>query len=372
MYKSGAIVTVVAVLSFLTALSINDGLREKLTAATFFIESISVDDLLDTYADHQNKRSRDRLKILIVPGHEPTMGGTEYGGYTERDIVADIAENLADYFSSNNNIEVIVARDKESWLPELEDYFESEAPEIWTFIQEQIALMQQYVAQGYITSPNLQVHHNAAPSLMAFHLYGINKWASENDIGITLHLHINDYEDRRHEQKYNGFVVYVPEKQYSNAAASRQIGEDIAARLNLYHGTSTMTSESLGVIEDQELIALGSNNTADTASVLIEYGYIYESQFSNPSVRALSSADYAYETYLGVMDFLNDPVDSPYGTNILPYTAKRTPFENETSADVYALQASLHAARRYPPPGKTLRDCPISGYFGPCTKAAIQ
>ena len=119
--------------------------------------------------------------------------------------------------------------------------------------------------------------------------------------------------------KYDGFTIYVPDHQYSNATASKAIGDAIAVRLNAYHATSTAPKENKGVVPDQELIATGSNNSAGAASLLIEYGYIYEPQFQEPSVRSAAINDYAYQPYLGLQDFFKDPVASAYGSNSFPY-----------------------------------------------------
>ena len=147
----------------------------------------------------------------------------------------------------------------------------------------------------------------------------------------------------------------------------------LAARLGAYHATSTLPGESAGVVEDQQLIAIGSNNSADDAALLIEYGYIYEPQFQNASTRALAEKDYAYATYLGLRDFLKDPENSPTGSAALPYDWSDTVVSSgEKGAGVYALQAALHHLGYYPPAGKRFSDCPVSGLAGACTTAAIK
>jgi hypothetical protein len=266
----------------------------------------------------------------------------------------------------------MVARGKTAWNPILQNYFDTHAVDIYDFEQSQKVQMAEHVADGSLVVEPDQVVHNSAPLSAAIQLFGINKWASENHIDITIHLHVNDYDRHTKVGKYDGFAVYVPDHQYSNAVVSRAIGEAIAARLSAYHATSTLPIENAGVVEDQQLIATGSNNSADSAALLIEYGYIYEPQFLKPAVRAVAVKDYAYQTYLGLQDFFKDPVTPTYGTLTLPYDwSKVTLVKGKASPGVFALQTALRHVGAYPPVGKSFSDCPISGIAGTCMNAAI-
>lgn len=356
------------------------------SAAVFLVPSITVAQITSNYNGSQFGDSvtatssapsepAKKVRILIVPGHQPDLGGTEFNGLHERDVVVDIADALANLLLQNPHFDVMVARTKTAWNPVLQTYFDTHALEIDTFRQSQSAQMQNHLADGSLLTPADQVYHNAAPASAALLLYGINKWANDNKYDITLHLHINDDAEHRASSagKYGGFVVYVPDHQYSNAEASRSIGEAIATRLNAYHATSTLPQEGAGVVEDQELIATGSNNSVDGAALLIEYGYIYEPQFQRSSIRAVAVADYAYQTYLGLQDFFNDPISSTYGSISFPYDwSEVTANKNERGASIYALQAALRYLDSYPPNGKSFSDCPISGKVGPCTRSAIK
>ena len=350
--------------------------KEVQTASVFFVPSITITQINNEYhgAIPSPTVEAKKVRILIVPGHQPSVGGAEFGGVKERDVVVDIANSLADILAQNSHYEVMVARTKDAWNPILQSYFDTHVLEIDTFEQSQKLQMANYIAQGSILPEVDQVYHNTTSSQGALQLYGINKWSNENSYDIILHLHINDYAGRRMEAtgKYTGFAVYVPDHQYSNAEASKSIGEAIAARLNAYHATSTLPREDVGVVPDQELIAIGSNNTTDGAALLIEYGYIYEPQFQDPSIRSLSVADYALQTYLGLQDFFKDPMTSSYGSVSFPYDwDKVTGKKGENGPPIYALQAALHYLGYYPPKGKNFNECPISGEAGPCTRAAI-
>ncbi len=349
--------------------------RETRAAAIFFVQSITAAQIQHTYSASGAATPEKKVRILIVPGHQPDTGGTEFNGVYERDIAVDVADALAALLRQNSHYDVMVARTKTAWNPILQTYFDTHAGEIDAFRKSQALQMASHLADGSFSLETEQVYHNTTPTAAALELYGINKWTSDNGYDITLHLHVNDYAGRRARAPgtYDGFAIYVPEHQYSNAAASRSIAEFIAARLSAYHATSTLPKEDQGVVEDRQLIATGSNNSADDAALLIEYGYIYEPQFQDAALRPLAVADYAYETYLGLQDFVGDPLQSTYGSVSFPYDwSTVTAQDNERGPGTYALQAALRHLGYYPPAYTTFSDCPVSGHVGPCTHAALS
>lgn len=364
--------------------------REAQSAAVFFVQSITIGQIQNNYHSVQAAipvtapgnasttapgGQTSKVRILVVPGHQPDKGGTEFGGVNERDIVVDIADALAGLISQNPHYEVMVARSKTAWNPVFQNYFDTQVLEIDTFKQSLAVQMQNYIASGTIIAEADSVYHNSVTSEAGLQLYGINKWSSDNAYDIILHLHINDEAGHRARTagEDTGFAVYVPDHQYSNAAASKAVGEAIAARLNAYHATSTLPNEDKGVVEDQQLIAIGSNNSVSGAALLIEYGYIYEPQFQNASVRSVALADYAFQTYLGLQDFFKDPITATYGSVSFPYDWTKVKGKmKESGPQVYALQAALHYLGQYPPAGRNFSDCPVSGKVGACTRAAIM
>ena len=350
---------------------------EMQTAAIFFVPSITVAELNDSYHGVLLSPTlpEKKVRVLIVPGHQPDKGGAEYKGVYERDVVVDIADSLVALLKQNVHYEVMVARTKEAWHPTLRAYFDTHAIEIDTFRQSQAAQMEQHIENGNFLPQVDQVYHNTAPIEAVLQLYGINKWASENHYDIILHLHLNDYAGRKAvtADSYTGFAIYVPNHQYSNAEASIAIGHAIAGRLNAYHATSTLPKEDKGVVEDQELIAIGSNNSADDAALLIEYAYIYEPQFHTPSLRSLAVADYALQTYLGLQDFFDDPLVNTYGSVSFPYNWNTVSVKMGVKGPgIYALQSALRHLGYYPPSGSTFSDCPISGRVGACTVTGLK
>ncbi|MBI5401194.1 MAG: N-acetylmuramoyl-L-alanine amidase [Candidatus Yonathbacteria bacterium] len=351
---------------------INDN---SMPASIFFTQSTTSVGLRDTFDTASS--TKKKLNVLIVPGHEPDFGGTEYLSVKERDINADLALYLAQYLVEDGHYRVTMTRGKDGWNPDFQDYFTMHDDEIKTFVRAQKMEMVRLVDEGRVTKVTDSVPHNDAPSDVALRLFGINKWANEHHADIVIHVHFNDSAPRRVDSpgEHNGFTIYVPERQYSNAQASADIAQNVFKRLSKMFPVSSLPQEDKGIVEDQDLIAVGSSNTVDAASMLVEYGYIYEPQFKIPIVRALVLKELAFQTYLGLADFFGETslIVGPYQSTLLPYDWG-TPVKKTRSANrgVLAFQAALSDRGFYPPQYYTRNECPISGLFGSCTRTALS
>ena len=348
-------------------------------ASVFFVPSITVSDLqtISTNAD----LGQTKIKVLIVPGHEPTFGGAEYKNIKERNLSVKIGKELNNFFSGNSRYDVQMTRDGTDWLPPFKDYFSANMGTIADWIHTHRSTMMSFIANGSVSRDNV-ITHNTAPNDVAYRLYMINKWVNENNIDIVLHLHIND-NPRPNVNKpgdYNGFVVYVPEHQYSNAGAAKTVADNVYRRLAKYFPVSNLPAESDGVVEDQDLIAVGSNNTVDAVSMLVEYGYIYEPMFASPAMQDIVAREMAFQTYLGVQQFFGkgNDVTLTYDNVTLPY-AWNTDFRQsktgslaDQSPDIFALQMALAGQGYYPPAPLSKNDCPMTGILGPCTMKALK
>lgn len=346
-----------------------------MSASVFFTQSTTSANLRAAFDNAST--TKKKLNVLIVPGHEPSFGGTEFRGVFERDLNADLALYLAQYLVEDGHYTVVMTRDKGAWNPYLENYFTTNDEEIKTFVRSQKMEMLRLVSEGKITTLSDTVPHNDAPTDVALRLFGINKWANEHGVDIIIHVHFNDSSPRRAGTpgEYNGFTIYTPERQYSNSQASLDIAERVFKRLSKMFPVSNLPGEDQGVVEDQELIAIGNSNTVDAASMLVEYGYIYEPQFRVPAVRVMVLKEMAFQTYLGLADFFGETslVVGPYQSTLLPYNGKAT--VNKTSlanTEVLAFQAALINKGFYPPENYSRNDCPLSGFFGSCTKTALN
>ena len=248
-----------------------------------------------------------KVRILIVPGHEPNFGGTAFGNIIERDLNVELGLDLQKLLQKDNHYEVFITRDKDGWNPIFVNYFKNN----WQDIQDWDNALRQEMAHlisiGSTTKPVATVYHNKAPQDVALRLYGITKWANENNVAIMLHIHLNDDPNHRKNVKgnYSGFTIYVPSEQYFNSKPSHAVSQAVFNRLAKESPVSNLPVESAGIVDEPGLIGLGINNSADAASILVEYGYIYESKFTDPNRRNQTLNDLAIQTYLAIQDYFN-------------------------------------------------------------------
>lgn len=331
----------------------------------------------DTTKPRLFRQAPPKVRMLIVPGHEPDYGGAEYGSLKERNMTVELANYLTEYLLASDLYQVYVTRNADSWHPIFDDYFKSHKDAILSWQRAYKEDFTNLTRLGKVKPVTPAVFHNTAPDAVALRLYGIDKWSNENDIDIAIHIHFNDYPRRDHSVpgKYSGFTIYVPEKQYWNSTTTHALADSIFDRLERYNPVSDLPGEDSGIVEDQDLIAVGSYNSVNAASMLIEYGYIYEPQFADPQVRSAVLRDLAYQTYVGLEDFLvaRDAKVQPntLGTAMIPYEWPVVSDSAPNSTDIYALQTALLIEGLYPPKAKTKNECPRTGRIGPCTKAAM-
>ena len=245
-----------------------------------------------------------KVRILIVPGHDPFYGGTEFKDLKEREIVADLGNYLEQYLKKDSHFDVVLSRDVNAWSSTFVNYFNDNWSAIKDWQKASHQEMSYLISVGGAVKPTPKVFHNDAPKDVALRLYGVTKWANENDADIVIHLHLNDYPGHGNRQGvYSGFSIYVPGEQYLNSTTTKAVAQKIFNRLEKNYSVSNLPGESSGIVDELELIAIGANNTADAASMLIEYGYIYEPKFATASVQSLTLQNMAYQTYLGLKDF---------------------------------------------------------------------
>lgn len=337
----------------------------------------TISQLQDKYNKNNSTASKNKIRIIVVPGHEPKYGGAEFGFLKERELTVELADDLARFIQENSKYEVMVTRNDNSWNPIFDAYFKNS----WNAIIEWQKAHREEALRQIFSQPQQtpKVYHNIAPNDVAYRLYGITKWSNENAVDIIIHVHFNDYpgHDSKTPGKYSGFSIYTPEAQYANGTTTRALSETVFKRLQKYNPVSDFPGESDGIVEERELIAIGANNTADAASMLVEYGYLYEPQFVDSDARALALKDLAFQTYLGLEDFFNPhgskALAAMYDTLVLPHKWNGALSDNSKSTeDIYALQTALLVDGVYPPTDKSKNDCPRTGRIGPCTRTAVE
>ena len=314
------------------------------------------------------------IKILLVPGHDNEYSGAVWNGLREADVNLQLANALQRFLTTDQNFSTQITRNENTgnYNQELSNYFVTNREEIKSFRQR---LRQTFVGliQSGAVEEKIIVSHNFAKEEVAQRLYGINKWANEQGIDLAIHIHFNDYAGRSMSQagRHNGLAIYIPERQYPNARFSAEIGQSIFSQLNKILPTSSLPGESTGLIEDQELIALGSYASRDGGAVLIEYSYIYEPQVANVGVRSAWLTETAWQTYLGIKNYFEPATTLPPSQILQQPVSGPLHFGQRGNKQVLALQRALQLDCSYPPAGRELGVCPINGNFGPCVQSAV-
>ena len=262
-----------------------------------------------TFVSTSTLATPHKVRILIVPGHEPTYGGAEYKDIKERNMTLELANDLSVFLSTNSHYEVFQARDNNGWNSDLNTFFKNNWSNISAWqkasVKESLHLVSTRVSVGTSNKDVPKVFHNTAPQDVAIRLFGITKWANDNDIDITVHIHFNDDTEHKSNKpgKHAGFAIYVPDSNFGNSTTTRAVAGAVFNSLEKKNQVSDLPGESAGIVNEQDLIAIGADNTAHSASMLIEYGYIYEPQFADATKRSAAIKNLAYQTYLGLENF---------------------------------------------------------------------
>jgi len=315
------------------------------------------------------------FRILIIPGHDNFSRGAEFGGLYETDVNLELAKYLYEILSADKSFKVYTTREFSdgSYNSIFSNYIKSEEANIINFRSESFENMENAIESGQVQlRPGIS--HNRASDRGSINLYAFNKWANENKINLLVHIHFNDHAGRKAGRvgKYSGFSIYVPDSQYSSARSSKEIAESVFRELEKFFHVSTFPGENRGIIEDQELIAVGSNGSLDGSTMLIEYGYIYESALNNYSTRSAYLKELAHQTYSGIKKYF-EPSAPVAKTTLLPFVWNAELGRGSKSArDIFSLQVALSSENVYPPPGKSKSVCPIAGIFGSCTEESVR
>lgn len=363
--KTGIIVfsvTFVGILFLGSDISFFSSARTQL-ASLFFAHDITV-------AEISKKYHRKQLTVLIVPGHDNIDGGTSYKGVSEADYTAKIGQYLYEYLENDPNIDAVLVRNKNGYTKEFADYFAREGREISVFTNRAVERFNSLKASNQVEKPPPPFMHVRANSRVTKILYGLNKWANDHGVDIVLHIHLNNYPRRSGEIRYEGYSVYIPDSTLPNHAPSKAIAEALSGTFSRFWAKSNLHLEKDTIIEDPDLIALGSYGSLRAASVLLEYGYIYEPRFQNE----LLLKETAFRTYQGLVSYFGDSrkITDEFAW-LFPYEWKKPlSYGVLRSNDVVAFQAALLKLGLYPPNGASLADCPVSGNFKECTRDALS
>jgi N-acetylmuramoyl-L-alanine amidase len=246
------------------------------------------------------------IKILLVPGHDNTVWGAQYGNIKEADMTLAVATRIYNLLKKDKRFDVYITRDSKGYTKEFADYFANQQADILAFEQNAKKALQNKIVNGNFIQKENAPHHKVSGDI-ALRLYGFNKWANENKIDAMIHIHFNDYPrpNKWTIGKYKGFAIYLPDGQFVNSKGSAQLAANIFIQLRKKYATSTYQPEAGGLVRDQTLIALGSNGTLDASvrSILVEYSYIYEKKFRAKSTRLQAYTNMANLTATGIKNY---------------------------------------------------------------------
>lgn len=253
--------------------------------------------------------SPKKIKVLIVPGHEPNKGGAdEYKKIKERDLNLQLSEILKNNLSDNKKIEVILARDKDGWNKDLEKFVTTNETEImnWVALMKEKLLAKVDSGEFKVIDPNMK--HNDAESSAVLFLYGTNKWIDEKNIDLVLHVHFNSNPKINGKPNYRGYSIYIPDKQYANADQSKRFADYVNEEIVKIQKPSNMPQEKETIISSQELIAVGNYDTLKIPSVVVEYAYMYESLMTNTETRNAFIEKAASSTATAIENFIEKEI----------------------------------------------------------------
>jgi N-acetylmuramoyl-L-alanine amidase len=218
--------------------------------------------------------------VIIDPGH----GGEDLGaeglhGMVEKDLVLDIANELAKYLRQNLSAVVRFTRDEDVFIP----------------LADRTAFANDYEADVFIS-----LHANASQKkkLSGFEVYYLD---NTNDHASKK---LAERENRSVLQQVNGDLGFIISDliQNNKLADSIKLAKDISKSIDHLIIKSWKGSRNLGVKKGPFYVLVG----AHMPCVLVELFFIDNKsdgeRLANPQFRK----DLAYALYIGIEDFLNN------------------------------------------------------------------
>ena len=253
--------------------------------------------------------------ILLVPGHDTDTdcknnpkcnSGAIFKNIYERDLVVTVANNISTILSSDPKYKVIVARDTKAWNPIFANYFLNNKQAILDFKDQHQAADKLLIVSGKEKVIPDSATHTTADQTTAIELYGINKWADENNVDLVIHLHFNSSPRKNPNLpgSYHGFDMFIPDAQRVNSATSRVIAQDIYDQLGKKFAPESQDGAYKSLYEDQSLIALGASNTLAKPAILVEYAYLYEKMLQTSTKRTAALEQMAEQTVAGIQEYV--------------------------------------------------------------------
>jgi N-acetylmuramoyl-L-alanine amidase len=221
-----------------------------------------------------NKKPR----VLLDPGHNTGYVGCERRGVgIEYVLNTRIAEKTKQLLDEANDLEVIMSRDENNYLPGIMDYREKNKADFTKEVEE-------FRQKKHIrsTSPNTLPLDEAVTQL------AIAGWAEDNGFDAVVHVHVNDVHPSL-RKKTGGFTVITSNNNGSTRKSRilagyvyRSLREQGLKPSNL-PVESTQFSLGIGApfrisgfMIDDYLIIGSEMHQPKTPTLIVECGYIYQ------------------------------------------------------------------------------------------------
>jgi N-acetylmuramoyl-L-alanine amidase len=251
----------------------------------------------------------EKIKILIVAGHDNEVWGSQFMGVKEVELNRILATDLYNILKADPMFEPTINQENGDYITQLAEFFEKNEAQIEAFRKERkenFAKEQEQEKEGEEGDDvhQYEVKHNKVSTDVANRLYGTSMWAQGKGFDAVIHVHFNDYPGRPKNQagKYRGFVIYTPSTELKNGEKSISLAHAIYDELAKYQPKSNLPVEKDGVIESKDLIALGARNSLNIPAVLIEYAYIAEPRLQGEG-REKVIQEMAEQTYAAIKNY---------------------------------------------------------------------
>ena len=110
----------------------------------------TVAEIKSHYDDPQKK-----VRILIVPGHEPNYSGAEFNGIKE-DMAVELGQSLQQFLENDPHYQVFITRDMHDWNPIFSNYYKND----WGNIVEWVKASKRNSLVWYLSVQQLELFNS--------------------------------------------------------------------------------------------------------------------------------------------------------------------------------------------------------------------
>ena len=101
--------------------------------AGFFAEKLSAEKIKGQYSLADAGRGGQKVKILLVPGHDENSPGASFHDLREVDMTTELGENLHALFKDDSHYDAVLLRGKDGYNTNFIEYFKRERENIARF-----------------------------------------------------------------------------------------------------------------------------------------------------------------------------------------------------------------------------------------------